>query len=91
MFATDIFPRPASMRTLWASLLAAAALLGLLLAFGQVVRGAVRQGELRNRAHALALEATWRCNIQHERARREACLQRIDAVPRDSAQLRAAR
>lgn len=81
MFATEIVRRAAATRTWWTALLAGAALLGLLLAFQQVVRGAVRQGELRNRTHLLVLDATWRCNALRERTRREACLRRIDSAP----------
>lgn len=45
----------------WSGLLAAVALLALLLAFQQVVVGGVRQGELRQQAAAVLVDATWRC------------------------------
>lgn len=77
---------PRSLR--WPGLLAALVTLGLLLVFGQVVRQAVEQGELRRRANALLLEATWRCRTIRDGGVREACLQQISAVPRDNASLR---
>ena len=45
----------------WSGLLAAVAVLALLLAFQQVVLGSVRQGELRQQAASVLLDATWRC------------------------------
>ena len=45
----------------WSGLLAAVALLSLLLAFQQVVQASVRQGELRQQAAAVLVDATWRC------------------------------
>lgn len=89
MLATEIAPGSASTRSIWLVLAAAVALLGLLLAFQLVVREAVQQGELRRDANALLLEATWRCNTLRDRVLRQTCLQRIDAVPRENARLRA--
>ena len=34
----------------------------MLVAFHQVVSGAVQQAELRHKANALVIEASWRCN-----------------------------
>jgi hypothetical protein len=76
---------PRSLR--WPGVLAVLATLGLLLVFQQVVRQAVEHGELRRRANALLLQATWRCRSIHDGVLREACLQRLAAVPRDNASL----
>ena len=46
----------------WSGLLAAFIILGMLLAFHQVVREAVRQSLLRQQASARQAEASWRCN-----------------------------
>jgi hypothetical protein len=48
--------------------------LALLLAFGAVVRGAVREGEVRRAAAMLRADATWRCQSQHGRLLRDACV-----------------
>ena len=54
--------RPAAVqRSVWSGLLLAAAVLALLLAFHQVVSGAVVQGESRRQATAALADATWRC------------------------------
>lgn len=47
---------------IWPGILAALIILGMLLAFHQVVVGAVQQGELRHKATAMQAEAAWRCN-----------------------------
>jgi hypothetical protein len=47
---------------IWPGLLAALIILGMLLAFHQVVVGAVQQGELRHKVSAMQAEAAWRCN-----------------------------
>jgi hypothetical protein len=53
---------PAEARSpLWPALLAALLVLGMLLAFHQVVLGVVQQSELRHKASAMQAEATWRC------------------------------
>lgn len=71
----------------WRALLATLAVLGLLLAFQQVLRQAVAQGEQRRRANAALADATWLCKVQHQRQRREDCLAQLAAVPRDNASL----
>jgi hypothetical protein len=58
------------------------AIVGLLLAFHHVVRGAVQQGELRRKATATLAEAAWRCNILRER---DSCLVQQSAPPHDDA------
>ena len=46
----------------WIGVLVGALLAGMLAGFHQVVSGAVQQAELRHKANALMIEATWRCN-----------------------------
>lgn len=55
------------------------ALLGLLAAFQQVVRGAVAQGELRRDATLQHDTAAWHCNLKPDRRAAASCLQRLDA------------
>lgn len=73
----------------WKGALAALMLLGLLLAFHQVVRSAVRQGELRREIAALHSAAAARCNELRGRLVRDSCLQKLSASPLDPAALRA--
>ena len=47
--------------TVWPALLAALLAVGLLVAFHQVVQGAVDQAMLRRQSAALHAEADWRC------------------------------
>lgn len=68
----------------WCALLAALAAFGLLLAFQQVLRQAVVQGEQRRRADAALADATWLCMVQHQRQRREGCLAQLSPGPRDN-------
>jgi hypothetical protein len=65
----------------WLTALALLAIPALLLAFVQVARQGVRQGEIRRAAMAARADATWRCNVTIDRRERERCLQRIDAMP----------
>ena len=65
------------------------AILGLLLAFHQVVSGSVEQGEQRRAAAALKGEATWRCNAIASLRLRDGCLVQLSAAPHDEAALRA--
>jgi hypothetical protein len=64
----------------WLGILATIAIVGLLLAFHHVVRGAVQQGELRRKATATHAEAAWRCNILREP---ESCGVQPNALPHD--------
>jgi hypothetical protein len=73
----------------WLSVLASLSLLGLLLAFHQVVRSAVRQGELRREIATLHSTAAWRCNAMRGRPDRDSCLQELNAAPLDPVALRA--
>jgi hypothetical protein len=70
----------------WLGILATIAIVGLLLAFHHVVRGAVQQGELRRKATATHAEAAWRCNFLREL---DSCLVQQNALPHDGAPLRA--
>jgi hypothetical protein len=69
------------------AVLATLVMLGLLLAFHQVVLGAVQQGELRRKAAATQADAAWRCNAIPGARSREGCLMQLNATPpvRDAA------
>lgn len=60
--------------TVWLIILGSLIILGMLMAFHQVVHGAVQQGDLRNRTNALHAEATWRCKILPGRDASDGCL-----------------
>lgn len=62
----------------WAPAVAIVAVLALLLAFGQVVRSVVQQGEFRRRAEAQYADGLWRCNALNRRRLRDVCLTRLD-------------
>jgi len=68
--------------SVWPAILAALAIFGLLLAFHQVVRGAVQQGELRRKATATHAEAVWRCNALGGLHGRDDCLLQVAQVSR---------
>jgi hypothetical protein len=55
--------------------------IGLLMAFHQVVLGAVQQGELRRKATAMQAEAESRCNALNGARSREICLMQLNAMP----------
>jgi len=63
------------------TILATLAGLGLLLAFHQVVLGAVQQGDLRRKATAIQAEAAWRCNALSGARSREICLMQLNVTP----------
>lgn len=66
---------PAGLQTpVWSTILGSLIILGMLLAFHQVVHGAVQQGELRHKTNALHAEATWRCKILPGRDASDGCL-----------------
>ena len=72
--------RPAAVRrSVWSSLLLAAAVLALLLAFHQVVSGAVVQGESRRQATAALADATWRCKALRSGDDSRECLAQLQA------------
>lgn len=72
-----------------AASLAVVLLLGLLALFHQVVRGAVRLGDLRREATVQHTSALFRCRELPDRRARDSCLQQLHVVPRDGAALRA--
>ena len=63
-------------------ILAALIILGLLLAFHQVVSGAVLQSELRHKATAMKAQATWRCHSLRGLGASESCLLQLNPVAR---------
>lgn len=63
----------------WQAIVSALAILGLLVAFHQVVQGAVLQGQSNVKATALHTEANWRCNSLPDLRAREACLVQLKA------------
>lgn len=58
----------------WLGIAAAVAALGLLLAFHQVVRGAVQQAELRHKASAMHAAAVVQCSMARTASMRDECL-----------------
>jgi hypothetical protein len=72
----------------WPGILAALIIIGLVVSFHQVVRGAVQQGESRRKATATRVEAGWRCNTMRSLVARADCLLRLDAPTRDDLPLR---
>ena len=77
---------PARVRSqVWPAILATLIILGMLLAFHQLVRGALRQSELRHKVVALHAEATWRCKSLPNRDAIGSCLSWINAEARRDA------
>jgi hypothetical protein len=74
---------------LWPGIVASLAILGLLLIFHQVVRGAVRQGELRQAAAMAHADAVRRCQARSDSRERDGCLARLSTVPPDEAVVQA--
>lgn len=70
---------PTVSRRLLLSALLGLSVLGLLVVFGQVVRGAVQQGQLRHEATARHSAATWRCQAMRSPRQRDACLAELNA------------
>lgn len=68
---------------------ASLALVGMLLVFHYVVRGALRQSESRQKAMALHAEAIWRCNNLQGRQVSDTCLLQVNAEARKAALLHA--
>jgi hypothetical protein len=73
----------------WPVILATVTLLGMLLTFHQVVRGAVQQSESRHKAEAMRTEVTWRCNLLRDLRESESCLLQLNAVDHGDTLLRA--
>lgn len=55
----------------------------LVLGIQQVVRQAVRDGEVRRHAVAAHAQAVWRCNLQRGKDKRDACRAQANASSRD--------
>jgi len=62
----------------WPAVLASVAVLVMLVAFDQVVRGAVIQSELRRQAAAVHAEAAWRCKALRGRGVSQVCLAQLN-------------
>jgi hypothetical protein len=73
----------------WPVILATLVILGMLLAFHQVVRGAVQQSEVRHKAAHMHAEVTWRCKILRDLSESENCLLQLNAVATDETLLQA--
>lgn len=69
----------------WPVILAAVIMLGMLLTFHQVVRGAVHRSELRHKAAHLHDEVTWRCKILRGLSESESCLSQLNGADEDDA------
>lgn len=65
---------------IWPGLLATLIIVAMLLAFHQVVRGAVQQGELQHQASALHSAATWRCNNLRGAGASSSCLLQLNST-----------
>lgn len=74
---------PAASRPGAVMLLGALGALALLLAFQQVVQGAVDRGELRRKAEARLVQATWRCADPRDATARAECLAGLDRARKD--------
>ena len=61
-------------------LLATIVIFGMLIAFHDVVSGAMQQSELRNRAMAAHVTATLRCNSLRDPGARDNCLLQLDTA-----------
>jgi hypothetical protein len=64
----------------WPHIVGALAIVALLVAFQQVVRASVQQGDLRRKAVAALEEATWRCKALRSQRMRESCLVQLAAA-----------
>lgn len=69
----------------WQALLGTVIIVGMLLAFHQVVHGAVQQGALRHKATAAHTEATWRCNALQGPAASGSCLLQLNTADGETA------
>jgi hypothetical protein len=70
---------------LWPRSFALLLILALVLSFHQVVRDAVRQGEVLRMTAATRAEAIWRCNSLSGARKRATCLAQVDAPPKPQA------
>jgi hypothetical protein len=74
---------------IWPSILAALLILGMLLAFHQVVSGAVEQSELRAKATAMQAAATWRCRTLRGLGASQSCLLQLNLATHGDPMLQA--
>lgn len=65
--------------TVWSGIAATLVMSGMLLAFHQVVSGAVQQSELRRQADATQAEASWLCNAMQGPLARDKCRLELSA------------
>lgn len=73
----------------WHGIIAALAISGLLLAFHEVVSGAVQQSELRRRADATQAQSAWVCNAMQGPQARDKCRMQLSASPAGHAAIQA--
>ena len=71
----------------WPGIAMTLASVALLMAFQQVVRAGVQQGETRRRAVAVRADAEWRCNALRVASARADCLLHLGSSPRDATPL----
>jgi hypothetical protein len=72
---------PAGVRSpVWPNILGALIIVGMLLAFHQVVHGAVQQSALRHKASAVHGEATQRCNALQGQGASDNCRLQLNAA-----------
>lgn len=65
----------------WPGIVMTLVIIGLVLAFDQVVSGAVEWGETRVKATAMQAEAAWRCKALQIPGVRVDCLLRLNSAP----------
>ena len=68
----------------WQAIAGTLAVLGLLLAFHQVVSGGVQQADLRHKAVAMQAAAIWRCNVLGTPSTRDGCLAALTVAHLDA-------
>lgn len=73
----------------WPVILSILIILGLLLVFHQVVLEAVQRSELRRKANAMHIEATWRCNSLRGPRASYSCLLRLNSAGHGDTMLQA--
>lgn len=72
----------------WPGVLALLLAMGLLLAFHQVVNGAVLKGDLQRKAAAMHAEASWRCNAMRGLKASAGCLFQLNEASGGDARVR---
>ena len=74
---------------IWPRILAALLILGMLLAFHQVVSGVVQQGELRHKATAMQAAAAWHCRTLGGPGASQSCLLQLNLATHGDAVVQA--